>query len=127
MATNKLKQLEYFLSDTNSTLNGEVDKKTSEDFKVSDPTYVSPSIEVKLTKEKRQVCRDILVEIRNFGISQRQRLYLIYLLALELENQEAMKAITFACGEHRENIPLTKEDTGSSIINKTINKKKIIV
>lgn len=33
-------------------------------------------------------------EINNFGITQRQSLFLIYLLASELENVEHMRAIT---------------------------------
>lgn len=33
-------------------------------------------------------------EINNFGITQRQALFLIYLLASELENIEQMKSIT---------------------------------
>jgi len=42
----------------------------------------------KLTKEKL-ACRQILAEINNFGISDRQKLFLIYLLSLELEDGEA--------------------------------------
>jgi hypothetical protein len=33
-------------------------------------------------------------EINNFGVTQRQTLFLIYLLASELENVEHMRAIT---------------------------------
>jgi hypothetical protein len=126
--TNKLKQLELFLSDTNSALNGELNKKIEAQETIHEynkPSYVNPSIEVKLSKEKRQACRDILLEIRNFGVSQRQIMYLIYLLALELEDQAAMQAISTACGEHRENIPLTREDTALESVKTP--KKKIIV
>lgn len=124
---NKLKQLELFLSDTNSSLNGDLNKRIEEQQTTHEhePSYVSPSIEVKLSKEKRQACRDILLEIRNFGVSQRQVMYLIYLLALELEDQAAMQAISAACGEHRENIPLTREDTAPEAVKTP--KKKIIV
>ena len=44
--------------------------------------------------EENAVCRQMLREINNFGISQRQTLFLIYLLASELENIEQMRAIT---------------------------------
>ncbi len=44
--------------------------------------------------EENLVCRQILKEISNFGITQRQQLFLIYLLGTELENVEHMKAIT---------------------------------
>lgn len=44
--------------------------------------------------EENRVCRQMLREITNFGITQRQQMFLIYLLATELENVEHMKAIT---------------------------------
>jgi len=44
--------------------------------------------------EENRVCRQILREISNFGITQRQQLFLIYLLATELEDVEHMRAIT---------------------------------
>lgn len=73
--------------------------------------YVKPNIEYQLSKEKRQIVRDILLEIKTFGVSQRQILFLIYLLALELENREAMDAIVKAVGENREKIPVDKIQT----------------
>jgi hypothetical protein len=72
----------------------------------SDVTYIQPNIEHELPKEKRQECRDILTEIKNFGVSQRQMLYLIQLLAMELENGDAMRAICAAVGENRKKIPV---------------------
>ncbi len=47
----------------------------------------------KMAEENKAV-REIIREIGNFGISQRQQALLIYLLAMELENIELMKAIT---------------------------------
>lgn len=44
--------------------------------------------------EENNVCRQIVKEINNFGITQRQSMLLIYLLALELEDVERMRAIT---------------------------------
>ena len=40
--------------------------------------------------EKMQQCRDIVQEILNFGINEEQKLKIIYLLSLELENRENM-------------------------------------
>lgn len=40
------------------------------------------------------ICRQIVREISNFGITQRQSLLVMYLLASELENVEQMRAIT---------------------------------
>lgn len=73
--------------------------------------YIKPNIETKLSPKKRQDCRDIVREIKKFGVSQRQLLYLIQLLALELENVAAMKAIAKAIGENRDNVSLTPGDT----------------
>jgi hypothetical protein len=39
-------------------------------------------------------CREVVQEILDFGINQKQLLILIKLLALELENNETMKEIT---------------------------------
>lgn len=67
-------------------------------------SYIVPNIETKLSKEKRQECREIVQEIKEYGVSQRQLLYLVGLLALELEDQVTMKAITKAIGENRERV-----------------------
>jgi len=44
--------------------------------------------------EENNVCRQIVREISNFGVSQRQQLLVIYLLALELEDNDMMATIT---------------------------------
>lgn len=44
--------------------------------------------------EEKQTCRQIVREISNFGVSERQRLFIIYLLAMELEDVSAMKQLT---------------------------------
>lgn len=44
--------------------------------------------------EENEACRRIVFEINNFGINQRQRLFLIYLLSLEIENNEHMRTLT---------------------------------
>lgn len=87
-----------------------------------------PNIEFRLTKDKRMECRDIVLELRERGLSQRQFLYLIQILAVELENVSAMKAIVAAVGENRENIPLAKEeDYLANRFKAEPAKKKIIV
>ncbi len=47
----------------------------------------------KLAEEKL-ICRQIVNEIGNFGITERQRLAIIHMLSLELEDVEAMQAIS---------------------------------
>lgn len=44
--------------------------------------------------EENLICRQIAREISLFGISERQRMLVIYLLAMEVENQEVMRSIT---------------------------------
>jgi len=45
--------------------------------------------------EKLQNCRDIVREVENFGVDDLQRLHIIYLLSLGLENREALEEISF--------------------------------
>lgn len=68
-------------------------------------TYIQPNVELDLSKEKRQACRDIVLEINSFGVNQRQILFLIQLLALQLENRNAMQAINNAVSTVRKDIP----------------------
>lgn len=77
---------------------------------VGENQFIIPNIETKLPKHKRDECREIVLEVRNFGVSQRQLLYLIHLLSLELENVEAMRAIAKAVGEVREFVPVNVID-----------------
>jgi hypothetical protein len=44
--------------------------------------------------EENQVARQIVSEIGNFGVNERQRVLIMYLLAMELENVENLKAFT---------------------------------
>ena len=69
--------------------------------------YIKPNIEIKLPANKRLECREIVNEVREFGITQRQVLYLIYLLALELEDREIMLTLTKAIGENRDNVAIS--------------------
>lgn len=49
--------------------------------------------------EENTTARQIVREVANFGITERQRLLIIYLLALELEDIESMRAITLVARE----------------------------
>lgn len=87
------------------------DTQTPAEFLADEPeegvSYIEPNIEIKLSAAKRMECRNIVKEIKEFGVNQRQHLYLIYLLALELENREIMLALTSAIGENREKIKIS--------------------
>ena len=64
------------MSDNSNNTKGNWDSfLTHEDEASPDNEYIVPNIEFKLPKEKRQECRDIVLEIRKFGVSQRQTLY----------------------------------------------------
>lgn len=60
---------------------------------MTSPTLYGQAQSEKMAEEN-QVCRQIVREINNFGVSQRQTLMVMYLLATELENVEQMRALT---------------------------------
>lgn len=72
-----------------------------------DESYIVPNVELKLPAHKRQECREIVMEIKKFGISQRQLLYLIQLLSFELEDNNIMKSLVKVIGENREKIKIS--------------------
>lgn len=85
--------------------------------------YVVPNyIETKLSKERRLQCRGIVKTINEFGVSQRMKLYLIYLLALELENRDSMMKIAKVVGECKDTI----EDSKIVVGNQEPAKKLIL-
>ena len=64
------------------------------------------------TAEENEVCRKIVKEISQFGISERQRMFLIYLLALEVEDADVMRELTACVKELTDsNIFLSGEQT----------------
>ena len=96
---------------------------TDESEAKEDEAYVVPNyIETKLSKEKRLECRGIVKTINQFGVSQRMKLYLIYLLALELENRDSMMKIAKIVGECKDSI----EDSKLIVDNKEPARKLIL-
>lgn len=83
--------------------------------------YVQPkNIEIALSKEKRQKCREIVREINNFGVSQREKLFICELLALELEDPEARNAFIDA-------IKIVRPKLKEEITVEIAPKKKLIL
>lgn len=83
---------------------------TDEAEKEEGVEYIKPDIELKLPPNKRKECRDIVQEIKNFGVTgQRQLLYLIYLLSLEIEDQGTMKDIVAAIKKGRQDLEEEKK------------------
>lgn len=81
----------------------------------------------KVKKEKikilnnRKVARDIVKEILNFGVNQEQILHTIYLLSLNLEDNEKMKEISLSIKKFTEGINTEEREDN---IN---NRSKIIL
>jgi hypothetical protein len=99
------------------------DMLTSEDDVQEGEAYVVPNyIETKLPKEKRMECRGIVKTINQHGISQRQKLYMIYLLSLELENRDSMMKIVKVVSECKDTIEDSK-----IIVDKEAPAKKILL
>ena len=53
-------------------------------------------IESEKRAQENSLCRQIVKEISDFGISDRQRLFIIYLLGLELERHDHMHEVVSA-------------------------------
>ena len=60
---------------------------------MSDPVRYGEFDSEKRAKENL-VARQVVKEINNFGINERQKMMIMYLLALELENTEHMRDLT---------------------------------
>jgi len=77
----------------------------SEDFLEEEQegrSYIRPNLEMKLTPQKKQECREIVAGIKEFKISQRQLLFIMELLSLELDNMEHIKKIKESINNCRE-------------------------
>jgi hypothetical protein len=99
------------------------DMLTNEDDVQEGEAYVVPNyIETKLPKEKRMECRGIVKTINQHGISQRQKLYMIYLLSLELENRDSMMKIVKVVSECKDTIEDSK-----IILDREAPAKKILL
>jgi hypothetical protein len=64
--------------------------------------YIRPHLDMRLSPKHKNECREIVAEIKRFGVNQRQLLFLIDLLALEVENNDLMRKIREVTREHRE-------------------------
>lgn len=84
---------------------------------MSDTHYYGQLQSEKVAEENR-TAREIVKEIGNFGINERQRWMIIYMLAMELENIEDLKALTsFVKSRKGENVFLTGKETYNGSID----------
>lgn len=107
-----------------------------EDIPEDGVSYIqSNPIELELSKDKREEVHGIVQEVLRFGVDQRQVLYLIYQLAMNLENRDAMVEITNAVNRTREQVPLSQpqathkkilSSSGLPLSSSSTNKKKLI-
>lgn len=69
-------------------------------------------------------CRAIVKNIVNFGVSEKQKLQIIYLLALELESRDSLKSITDLITE----LKSTNQDNKFNLTseNTNYNKNKLL-
>ena len=80
--------------------------------------YYYGQLQSEKTAEENKVAREIVKEIGNFGINERQRWMIIYMLAMELENIEDLKALTsFVKSRKGENVFLTGKETYNGSID----------
>lgn len=92
--------------------------------------YIEPNIEGYLDKEKKLECRHIVRQINNFKFSERQKLFIIYLLSLEFEKQENVKILADAVKAVRlgfDKIEALKQESPKLVVeNRSASKKKLI-
>lgn len=62
----------------------------------------------KVAKEN-ETCRKIVSEVTNFGVTQRQLKYIIYLLALNIDDVEVMRELVGAIKELSPEIFVSRE------------------
>lgn len=74
--------------------------------------YYYGQLQSEKTAEENRIAREIVKEIGNFGINERQRWMVIYMLAMELENVDDLKALTsFVKDRQGDNVFLTGKET----------------
>jgi hypothetical protein len=88
-------------------------KNDDEEIEPIKPNY----IETELSKEQKQKCRDIVRVVKEYGLSQREIPYLVYLFSLEHENRNFYTGVGKLVGE------ITK---CNSLVPPTEPSKKII-
>lgn len=76
------------------------------------PNLYGESLASEKIAEENQICRGMVKEILDFNVNQRQIMMIIYLLGLELENIEAMRAVTGLVKEIESSALLIGDTTG---------------
>ena len=85
---------------------------------------MSYSIKLEKLAREKQRSREIVSEIINFGVTDQQKLDIIFNLSLTLENNKAIKDINEILKKYRETIN-KEEDTDNNVVDG--NKPRIIL
>ena len=86
---------------------------------------MSYSVKLEKIAKERQESRNIVKQILDYGVSEQQKLDIIFEIALNLENNEALKSVTSAIKSFREKINNDEED--DNISNEGQEKPKLIL
>jgi len=86
---------------------------------------MSYSVRLEKIAKERQESRNIVKQILDYGVSEQQKLDIIFEIALNLENNEALKKITSAVKNFREKI--NNEEDEDNIDSDEANKPKLIL
>lgn len=76
------------------------------------PNLYGESLTSEKVAEENQICRGMVKQILDFNVNQRQIMMIIYLLGLELENIDAMRAVTSMVKELQSEVLLIGDNTG---------------
>ena len=85
---------------------------------------MSYSIKLEKLAREKQRSREIVSEIINFGVTDQQKLDIIFNLSLTLENNKAIKDINEILKKYRDTIN-KEEDTDNNVVDG--NKPRIIL
>jgi hypothetical protein len=84
-----------------------------------DKQYITPSyIETKLNSDRKMEARNIVRVINEYGVSDRQKLFIIYLLALELENRILLSGIASSVAAAEKEIDSPKVLVKTPVVEK---------
>lgn len=77
---------------------------------MSSPNLYGDSLASEKIAEENQACRNIIKQIMDYGVNQRQVMMLIYLLGMELESVDQMRSVTSLVKELQSSILLMKDE-----------------
>jgi len=86
---------------------------------------LSYSVKLEKLAKERQESRNIVKQILDYGVTEQQKLDIIFEIALNLENNKALKSITSAVKTFREKI--NNEEDEDNINSDEANKPKLIL